>query len=68
MKTIQVTSHPKTVNEMIVFLNQFDGKSPINYTDGDRVFDIEVYMGRVKGQDHPSKKWDVRGVFIEVDK
>lgn len=56
----------KTIGELKKALENIPDDTSFYATDGDRVFDVNIFKGNVKGQDHPGKKWDVTGVFVEI--
>lgn len=54
----------KELRELIVDLPD---DTEVWVTDGDRIYDLEIYHGRVKGREYPDVEWDVTALFIEVD-
>ena len=57
----------KTIKDLKDFLNNYEETTPVFLTNGDRVYNIEVFFGKITGQEHPRKKWDYTGIFIEID-
>ena len=54
----------RTVGELRRFLDRFGPAEKVFITDGDRTFYVTAAFCRIKGQDHPGKRWDEFGVML----